>query len=141
MKGEATDGINGGFTENDGTSIFFCDSRRDGKETEVFAGSGSHAPPMDRGCSAKFASHCRSVISKKKEDGIGSDVCIENTRFDERINQCRGNGALSSEVGFDSPELNRIPAEAGSIRAGTGNGFLPAPEHGKNVSAASPALP
>ena len=108
MKGEATDHINGGFTENDGASIFFCDSRRDGKETEVFTGPGSHAPPMERGCSAKFGSHCRVVFSKEKEDGIGSDVGVENTRLDKRINQSRGNGPLSNEVGSDARQLKGI---------------------------------
>ena len=108
MKSKATDRINGRFTKDDGASIFSCDLRWDGEVSQVFAGSRSHAPPVDRGCSAKFGSHCHGVFSKEKEEGIGSGVGVENTRFDERINPCRSNGALSNEVGFDTPELNRI---------------------------------
>ena len=96
---QATDGVDGRFTEND---IAFTDWRRvglllkllkDREVTGVFAGAASHASPGDGAGSAQLGAHrhCAGFAFKVKvhKDGIGSRVGINDARFHEPVYQFR----------------------------------------------------
>ena len=74
MEGEATEGIDGRLTEDEGGPR----GGRNGEEAEVFLRAWSQAPPLLEGGAAQFGPDGPVFFSQQQEDGVGSTVGIKS---------------------------------------------------------------
>jgi hypothetical protein len=72
VKGEATDGIDGGLTEDDP-----CErGQRNGEEAKVLLRAGSQATPPTISGGPQFSAHRVVLLSKQHKDGIDFGVGV-----------------------------------------------------------------
>ena len=76
MEGKATEGINGGFTQDDWLAGWERLSRN-GKAAQILLRPGGQAVPRARGGAAQLCSHRNVFFSKQQENGVGSGVGIQ----------------------------------------------------------------
>ena len=117
VESKATDGVDGRFAE-DGRSWRLgagdlwvavpWQGGWEGKEAEVFLGSGGHAAPAAGRGSAKLGANGSIFLSQQHKHGVGAEVGVEEAGLDEGIEQGLGEAALVDEVGFEAPKLLRI---------------------------------
>ena len=110
MEDPAADGVDGRFAQDDGTMPRVGPEKRqrdcgNGKEAQVFLGSGGHAAPGLRSRSAEFGADRSVLFSPQNEDGVGSVIGVKGTGLDERINQLGDQAALMEQIVADAGEL------------------------------------
>ena len=80
MERKATEGINGGFTQDDWLAGEACGwerLRRNGKAAEILLRPGGQAMPRACDGAAQFRPHRKLFFSEQQENGVGSGVGIQ----------------------------------------------------------------
>lgn len=96
MKRKAADGIDGGFTKDDGPRV--DGGQRDGKEAVIFAGARRHSMPGASGGSSQFGADGLAIGSAQQKDGVGFGIGIEGAASNEGSQEIDGQAALASEI-------------------------------------------
>ncbi len=97
---EATDGVDGRFTEDD----LVTRSGGDGEKAEIFAGARGHATPEARTGSTQLGADGKVIFSQEEENRVGPVVGVESGGLDQALDQGGGQSALSSEIVSDARE-------------------------------------
>lgn len=104
MESEATDGVDGGLTEDNAVER----GQRDGEEAEVFLRTGCQTMPSTMSRPAQFGADRVILFSKEEEDGIGFVVGVKAAGLEQGVDERWSDAALGPEVMLDAKELTGI---------------------------------